>query len=105
MTTYVYRNGNLIDKSQAYDEPKLWKTSVISDSMAPTKHHGTGRIHDSKAKFRADTKAIGGVEIGNEPIRPRQRIPLDRGQRREALRKSIYMLKNGYKLPQFASDD
>ena len=105
MMTYVYRNGKLIDKSQAYDEPKLWKTSVISDSMAPIKHHGTGRIHDSKAKFRADTKAIGGVEIGNEPIRPRQRIPLDRGQRREALRKSIYMLKNGYKLPQFAPED
>jgi hypothetical protein len=105
MTTYVYRNGKLVEKSQAYGEPKLWKTSVISDSMEPTKHHGTGRVHDSKSKFRGDTKALGMIETGNEAIKPRQRIPLDRGQRREALRKSIYMLKNGYKLPQFAPED
>jgi hypothetical protein len=95
----------LIDKSQAYDEPKLWKTGIISDIMEPTKHMASGRMIDSKAKFRAETKATNCVELGNDPIRPRQQIKLDRGQRKEALRKSIYMLRNGYKLPQFASED
>jgi hypothetical protein len=43
---------------------------VISDHMEPTKHHATGKVHDSKSQFRRDTKAAGCVEIGNEPIRP-----------------------------------
>ena len=69
---------------------------VISDTMEPLKHHGTGAIIDSKARFRADTKACGAVEIGNEPIKPRQPIKLDKRERREAIAKSIYQLKNGH---------
>lgn len=68
---------------------------VISDTMNPTKHMGTGRMIDSKSKFRADTRASGCVEIGNESIKPRQHIPLDRGQRREAIKRTIYELRNG----------
>lgn len=67
---------------------------VISDTMEATKHMGTGRVIDSKSKFRADTKASGCVEIGNEPIRPRIPIPLDRGQRREEIKRTIYELRN-----------
>lgn len=70
---------------------------VISDTMEPLKHHGTGRILDSKSAFRQDTKSVGAVETGNEPIRPRKPIALDRGQRREAIRHSIYNLRNGIK--------
>ena len=69
---------------------------VISDTMEPIKHHATGAIIDSKARFRADTRASGCVEIGNEPIRPRKAIKLDRGARREAIQKAIYQLKNGH---------
>ena len=67
---------------------------VISDTMAPTRHMASGRILDSKAKFRAETRALGCVEIGNEAIKPRKPIKLDGGQRREAIRKSIYELRN-----------
>lgn len=67
---------------------------VISDTMEPMKHMGTGRILDSKAKFRADTKASGCVEIGNEPIKNRARVKLDSGQRREAIRKAFYDARN-----------
>ena len=68
---------------------------VISDTMSPTKHMATGQIFDSKAKFRATTRATGCVEIGSESIKPRAPIKLDGGKRREAIRKSIYELRNG----------
>lgn len=67
---------------------------VISDTMEPLKHMGTGRMIDSKAKFRADTKASGCVEIGNEPIRSRDPIRLDKRQRVEAIQRAIYDLRN-----------
>lgn len=68
---------------------------VISDSMAPTKHMGTGEILDSKAKFRAATRASGCVEIGNETIKNRPPVKLDSGKRRDDIRKAIYDLRNG----------
>ena len=46
---------------------------VISDSMPPLKHMGTGRILDSKSAFRQDTKASGCIEVGNDPAALRQR--------------------------------
>ena len=69
--------------------------SVISDSMEPARHMGTGRIIDSKSRFRADTKASNCVELGNEPIRPRTPIKLDKRQRVEDIKRSIYQLRNG----------
>ena len=48
----------------ARDDPRVY---VIGDVMEPAKHMATGRIHDSKAKFRADTRASGCVEAGNDP--------------------------------------
>ncbi len=92
MTTYVYRNGRLIEKSKA--EP-LSGVFVISDEMAPSLHHADGRIYDSKAKFRAATKSSGCIEIGNETLKPRQPVKLDRGQRREDIRQALYELRNG----------
>lgn len=91
MTTYVIRNGKLVEKTYEYTPSG---PSVISDSMAPAKHMATGRIIDSKSRFRAETKASGCIEIGTEPIRPRKPVRLDRGQRREAIRKAIYDLRN-----------
>lgn len=67
---------------------------VISDSMQPMRHMATGRTIDSKARFRAETKASGCIEIGNEPIRARAPIKLDRRQRREDIQRSIYHLRN-----------
>ena len=97
MSRYVYRNGKVIHIEDAGEETRPWVTGVISDHMEPAKHHGTGRIHDSKAKFRAETKATGCIEIGNEPIRPRKHIPLDKAQRRDDIRRTVYNLRNGIK--------
>lgn len=68
---------------------------VISDTMEPLKHHGTGRMISSKRAFSAETRAAGMVELGNEPIRARKPIPLDRRQRRDDIKRSIYELRNG----------
>ena len=72
--------------------------SVISDSMAETKHMADGKVYTSKAKFRQATKAAGCIEVGTELptlTKPRAPISLDRGARRDAIRRSIYDLKNG----------
>lgn len=68
---------------------------VISDTMDPLRHMGTGEIIDSKAKFRSATRASGCVEIGNEPIKERKPIAIDRGKRRDDIRRAIYELRNG----------
>jgi hypothetical protein len=39
-----------------YAEP-IRGPMVISDHMEPTKHHGTGRVLDSKSEFRKDTNS------------------------------------------------
>lgn len=68
---------------------------IISDVMEPTKHHGTGRMIGSKRAFSAETRRAGMVEMGNEVPKPRKAIPLNKGQRREEIRKVIYELRNG----------
>lgn len=89
--------GNWHDLDQPWPCSRTSKSSapyVISDTMAPTKHMGTGEVLDSKAKFRSATRASGCIEIGNETVKPRIPEKLDGGQRREAIRKAIYDLRN-----------
>lgn len=66
---YVFRDGRLVLKSQA--APRIKSTDprvhVIGDVMEPARHPATGRIYDSKARFRADTRAMGCVEVGTDP--------------------------------------
>lgn len=69
---------------------------VISDNMDPLKHHATGEIMTSKRAFARTTRAMGCVELGNEPIQARKPIPLDKRQRREDIKRTIYQLRNGY---------
>jgi CMP-2-keto-3-deoxyoctulosonic acid synthetase len=100
MPTYVIRNGELVDKREA--EPLVMADSahyVISDTMSETRHMATGKYHTSKAKFRADTKASGCVEIGNDSslYKPRKPIPLSREKRRDDIRRTIYEMRNGIK--------
>lgn len=90
--TFVYRNGKLVPKHKAAPRGGLF---VISDAMAPTLHHADGRLYDSKAKFRATTKAHGCIEVGNEPLKPRAPVKLDRGERREHIRQALYEARNG----------
>ena len=67
--TFVMRNGKLVPKRLA---PPLIvardaRHYVIGDDMPALKHMGTGRVHTSKSRFRADTRAVGAVECGTDP--------------------------------------
>lgn len=67
-TTYVIRNGELVEKHLAppLHAPRT-APNVISDHMAPTKHMATGKVTDSKSAFRAMTRTAGCVEVGTDP--------------------------------------
>jgi hypothetical protein len=98
MSTYVYRNGKVIEKHLA--PPLLTSNAaphVISDIMPETRHMATNRYFTSKAAFRAETKAAGYIEVGNDPAitRPRKPVPLSREKRRDDIRRTIYDLRNG----------
>ena len=98
MTTYVIRNGKLIEKYLAdpiIDQPSF---HVISDTMDHTWHPASGKYFDSKSEFRKETKAYGCIEVGDQKNYGKQRThveKLDKGQRREAIQKAVYDLRNG----------
>lgn len=77
MTVYVMRGGKLVDKRRAapLHAARGSAAYVISDVMAPVKHMGTGKVLDSKAAFRAHTKASGCVEVGTDPAGSRPSRP------------------------------
>jgi len=95
MTTYVYRDGKLVEKHLA--PPREGAPYVISDIMPALQHMADGKMYDSKAKFRAATKAAGCLEYGNETgtlLKPRAPIQLDCRQRREDIKRSLYEARN-----------
>lgn len=70
---------------------------VISDTMELTRHMGDGKYYSSKAEFRAVTKALGCLEVGNEKatmLKPRKPIPLSREKRRDDIKRTLYELRN-----------
>lgn len=98
MTTYVIRNGELVDKSLA---PPVYAADgaayVISDEMPATRHMATNEMFTSKAKFRQATRAANCIEIGNETatlLKPRKPIQLSREQRVQEIKRVIQELKN-----------
>ncbi len=105
MTRWLYRpqhnaaNSNgMVDADLVCDDGQGSGPYVISDEMPLTRHMADGQHFTSKSKFRANTKAHGCIELGNEIptlTRPRQPERLDRGQRREDIRRTIYELRNG----------
>lgn len=71
---------------------------VISDTMDPTRHMVNNRMYTSKAKFRQATRDAGCIEIGSETahmLKPRKPVMMDRGKRRDDIRRSIYDIRNG----------
>lgn len=96
---YAYKSfsGHYEDKRMYKgNEPVVMR--FISDSMPPTRHMADGKIYTSKHKFRAETKARGCVEVGNDTkglYRPKAYIPpTKRKETREHIRQSIRALKD-----------
>lgn len=65
---------------------------IISDTIEPFRHMGTGEMYTSKSRYRADLKAQGYTEVGND--RQTQR-PAPKPPVRETLRQTIQQL-GGY---------
>lgn len=68
--TFVMRNGELVPKRLAEPlMPTERGPQVISDTMPAMVHPSNGKMYDSKSRFRAETRARGLVEVGNETMR------------------------------------
>ncbi len=102
MTVYVYRpkhpeadeNGMVPYSMAGPRHLSRNATNVISDTMNPLRHMGTGKVIDSKSLFRQETKSSGCIETGDQLPSKRQPMQLDRGQRRDAIRKALYDARN-----------
>lgn len=83
--TYVFRDGKLVPKHLAPPLDRhargpgssLGRPMVISDNLGGIqglRHPSTGEFMDSKSRFRAETRARGLTEMGNEafPVRRAQ---------------------------------
>lgn len=70
MTTYVFRNGRVVQKSRA----KAMSAGfyVMSDNLGGMLLHPvTGKRTDSKSHFRQMTRDTGHVEVGTERQAPK----------------------------------
>lgn len=62
MTTYVFRDGRLVEKRHAIPAPRI---HVVSDA-AEFRSQFDGAIYTSKRRYRAELRARGLIEVGNE---------------------------------------
>lgn len=93
MTTYVYRNGQLVDRATAGPRHQGRVNGVISDTMGAMRHPITGKLMDSKSSFRSVTRAHGCVEVGNEVQRDRRRLEgFDSASRKQDMAHAIAQL-------------
>ncbi len=74
MTVYVYRSGKLVDRNIAGPRDSGPVKGVISDTMPAMRHPITQKLMDSKSRFRAETRAHGCVEVGNDVQRDTRRM-------------------------------
>lgn len=100
MTTYVIRNGELVEKDTAGPLPSSDRPQRhISDTMEMTWHPASGRYFGSKSRFRQHTKDMGCREVGNDvSVRPTRKWQMpDRAKRVEDIKRTIYQLQNGHR--------
>ena len=95
MPTEVYRNGKFVLKHLAGPRHRSSAApNVISDSMDPLKHMGTGRILDSKSAFRRDTIASGCIEVGTDPAALRERPKIEPRGVHEDVKRAVAELRS-----------
>lgn len=92
--TLILRKGKWLRKS---DAPPLHASergpSVIGDVMPDMMHPANGKRYDSKSRFRAETRARGLTEIGNDRMPARRNIDLP--PVRDDIRRAISELGGG----------
>lgn len=74
-TTYVFRDGALIDRRQAppvrANRSSLPCPMVISDQLGDVWNPVNGKTYDSKSKYYGAVKAAGCEIMGNDPAASR----------------------------------
>lgn len=95
MTTFVLRNGALVEKHLA-PLSTSGPQRHISDTMGLTWHPATGKHLDSKSAFRRMTRDSGCREVGNDvPARPtRAPIRLSKQERARDIKRAIDTLRS-----------
>lgn len=48
---------------------------IISDTIEPFRHMGTGTVYSSKSRYRQDLRAQGYIEVGNSHVEQRAAPP------------------------------
>ena len=71
MTTYVIRDGKLVEKTAANADPRV---HLISDHLDYVLNPATGLRYDSKSAYYKAVRAAGCEIIGNEKIPERKQI-------------------------------
>jgi hypothetical protein len=70
-TTYVLRNGELVEKHLAEPlhrgDPTI---HVIRDQMDPVRNMADGRMYDSKSVYRRAVHSAGCRIVGNDKVTP-----------------------------------
>jgi len=93
MTVYVYRDGRLVDRDTASPRHSKPVRGVISDEMPAMRHPITQKLMDSKSRFRAETRAHGCVEVGNDVQRDTRRMEgFDSSSRKADIARAIQEL-------------
>jgi hypothetical protein len=100
MTTYVLRNGKLVEKHLASPRSTFIR-GVISDNIPDLVHPANGKRYSSKSTFRKVTKAYGYQEVGTEKQRDR-RVPAHQDFSRDVV-EAVKKLNDGYR-PGIASE-
>ena len=102
MTTYVLRDGQLVEKATADYPSGHGAAYVISDTQDLLWHPVANTYTDSKSQFRKMTVAAGCREMGNDVnMNPAKREPpkLDKHRRAMDIKRAIDQLRSGYRGP------
>lgn len=97
MTTYVMRDGKLVEKHLAAPKGSSFVRGVISDSIPDLVHPATGKKMDSKSAFRKVTKDHGYIEMGNERQVDRRHEHLNRQNFSKDVTEAVRKLNDGYR--------
>ncbi len=96
MTTYVWRDGEVVEKNEAFCRSGSG-VYVISDNMETLWHPATGKYTSSKSRFRQMTREAGCVEVGTDSSfnRPRREpIRLSKEERARDIKRTIDQLRS-----------
>lgn len=85
---YNHETGQVEWTTTGRSEPRAEAPYVQDDTMPATYHHGVRQWFDSKSAFRAATKSIGCVEVGNEKLPPKERKVIPDKKIEKALREA-----------------